>query len=277
MIDTAYLARLYGHEGKTVLITGGLGKLGTHFAEAFARAGAQVALLDIATEPSDALAALMKEFPIRAFRADLTDEGQVASALQDVETAFGIPDVLINNAGWKASPNDPQGAGKPFTDYSMELWDEVFRINLKSAAICSKQVGARMIDMKKPGVILNVSSHYSLVAPDQSIYDYKVADGGTPFIKDAAYGASKAAMNALSRDLAGEWGKYGIRVLATAFGGVNNPKSDPRFREAYMKNVPLGRMARPDEYAGLMLFLASDAASYMTGSVVIADGGWTAW
>ncbi|MBP9668967.1 MAG: SDR family oxidoreductase [Candidatus Pacebacteria bacterium] len=275
MIDERYVSRLFSLEKEVVVITGGLGKLATHMTEVLVKAGARVASLDVVDTPNETLQRLAEQYPLRFLKADVTNEQDVEKAIQGLEATWGVPTILINNAGWKASPNDPQGAGKPFEEYSMELWDTVIKINLKSAAVCSKVVGKRMVE-KGSGVIVGISSHYSLNSPDHGIYQYKVDDGKERFVKDASYGASKAGMNALMRDLAVQWGPHGIRSLAVAFGGVENPKSDQRFKDAYVKHVPLGRMARPDEYAGLILFLVSPAASYITGTTIVADGGWGA-
>ncbi len=141
----------------------------------------------------------------------------------------------------------------------------------------SKIIGGNMIKNKKSGVIINITSHYALVAPDQRIYEYRKKIRKPKFIKDASYSASKEALIAMTRDLAIQWAKHNIRVVALAPGGVFNPKSDKEFIENYSSRVPLGRMAAANEYNGAILFLASDAASYMTGSTLIIDGGWTVW
>jgi NAD(P)-dependent dehydrogenase (short-subunit alcohol dehydrogenase family) len=116
-----------------------------------------------------------------------------------------------------------------------------------------------------------------LVGQDQRIYEYREKIGKDKFVKDAPYGASKAALVSLTRDLAIQWAQYGIRVITFAPAGVLNPNSDKEFVENYSYRVPMGRMANVDEYNGIIVFLASKASSYMTGTVVVADGGITAW
>lgn len=277
MINLKYPFNLLDLKRQIVILTGGLGKLGTEFTEALVKANARVAIFDIADKPNPKLSELSKKYPILFFKTDITDEDEVKKSVEAVKNKWGVPTVLINNAGWKASPNDPAGAGGIFTEYPMDLWDKVFEINTKAAAICAKIVGKTMIKNKKKGVIINIVSHYGLVSADQRVYEYRKKIGKKPFIKDASYGASKAALIALTRDLAVQWAPYGIRSVALALGGVLNPKSDKEFIENYCFRVPLGRMANPNEYNGIIVFLASEASSYITGTTIVADGGWTAW
>lgn len=271
------LNKLFGLQDQIVVLTGGMGKLGTEYAEALTAAGAKVAIVDIVPEPNPRLAKLAKKFPLLFLKADITKEEEIKDALATIEKEWGTPSILINNAGWKASPNDPQGAGVSFENYSMDLWDKVFSINAGSAARCSKVFGGRMVEKGIKGSIVNIVSHYALISPDQRIYEYREKKGKPKFIKDASYGASKAALIALTRDLATLWAPQGIRVNALALGGVLNPKSDKEFIDNYSSHVPLGRMANSDEYNGAILFLCSNASSYITGTTLVVDGGWTAW
>lgn len=272
-----YLYQLFNIKNKVVILTGGLGKLGTEYSEALLKADGKVAIFDLTDKPSGRLKKLAKKYPLLFLKVDVTDEEEVKMGVKAVEKKWEIPNILINNAGWKASPNQATRASVPFDEYPIDVWDEAFKINTTSAAICCKIVGGRMIKSKKGGVILNIASHYALVSPDQRIYKYKEKKGGKKFIKDASYGSSKAAIIALTRDLATLWAPNDIRVNSFSPGAVNNPKSDPEFEKEYNFRTPLGRRARVDEYNGIILFLVSDASSYMTGTNLIADGGWTAW
>lgn len=274
---TEYLSKIFGLRGRVAILTGGMGRLGTEYAEALAKAGAKVALFDLTDKPSARLAKLSKKYPIAFFKVDITHEKEVADAVAAVARKWRTPTILINNAGWRASPNETTKGGVVFENYPMEVWDDVFKINTLGAAICAKVVGREMIKNKKRGVIINIASHYALVSPDQRIYDYKKKGGRKKFIKDPSYGASKAALMALTRDLATQWAPFGIRVVAFAPGGVFNPKSDKEFVTRYSARVPLGRMANVNEYNGVLIFLASYASSYITGTTLVADGGWTAW
>lgn len=273
----SYIYKLFNLKNKIVILTGGLGKLGTEYSEALVKSGAKVAIFDLTDTPNDKLKKLAKKYPMLFLKVDVTNENQVVDGVSKVEKKWGVSTILINNAGWKASPNQATKASVPFQEYPIAVWEEVFKINTTSAAICSKVVGARMIKNKKGGVILNIASHYALVSPDQRIYEYKQKKEGKKFIKDASYGASKAALIALTRDLATHWAQYGIRVNSFSPGAVDNPKSDPGFIKEYNFRTPLGRRAKESEYNGIILFLVSGASSYMTGTNLVADGGWTTW
>lgn len=274
--NLGYLYKLFNLKNKVVILTGGLGKIGTEYTEALVNAGAKVAIFDITSSPNEKLSKLAKKFPIKFFEVNITIEQEVIAKVRQLKKDWGGPSILINNAGWKPSPDKSTMASVPFEDYPMETWDEVFKINTTGAAICSKIIGGSMIKNKKGGVIINIASHYAMVSPDQRIYEYKEKKGQGKFIKDASYSASKAALYALTRDLATQWAKYGIRVNAFTPGGVFN-NGDPEFLAGYSYRTPLGRMARVDEYNGAIIFLASNASSYMTGANLIMDGGWTAW
>ncbi len=277
MEKSDYIHDLFNLKNRVVILTGGLGKIGTEYTEALVKADGRVAIFDIVDEPNEKLKKLSEQYPILFFKVDITKEGEIKSAVDKVEAKWDVPTILINNAGWKASPNEATKASVPFEDYPVEVWNEVFAINTTGSMICAKVVGGNMIKKNRKGVIINVASTYALVAPDQRIYDYKEKKTGKKFVKDASYGASKSALLSLTRDLAVCWAKYGIRVVAISPGGVLNPKGDPDFISAYSSKAPIGRMANANEYNGAILFLASDASSYMTGSNLIIDGGWTAW
>lgn len=275
-IPSKYLKELFGLKRRVAVVTGGAGKLGTEFVDALIAADAKVALIDI-IEPNHRLRSLAQKNSMIFFKADIRDEGEIRKVLLEIEKKWESPSILINNAGWKASPNNPQGAGQPFEAYPMDLWDQIFSINTTAAAKCAKIFGGRMVEKKISGSIINIVSHYALISADQRIYEYRERQGKPKFIKDAAYGASKAALISLTRDLATLWASQGIRVNAIALGGVLNSSSDQEFIKNYSARVPLGRMAQLDEYNGALIFLASQASSYITGTTLIADGGWTAW
>ncbi len=272
-----YLSSIFNLNKKVVVLTGGMGRLGTEFARALTGAGARVAIFDTNERANASLERLYKKKLVDFYKVDVTKESEVIEAINRLESKWQTPTILINNAGWKASPNSSEGAGEPFVEYSIDLWEKVFRINTMSAAICSKIIGKKMISNKNGGSIINIVSQYALVAPDQRVYEHKNWSGKKPFVKDAAYGASKAALIALTRDLAVQWAPFNIRVNALALGGVSSIDSDPEFVKNYSARVPLGRMASVEEYNGAVIFLASEAASYVTGATIVIDGGWTAW
>lgn len=275
--DPNYIFELFNLKNQVVILTGGLGKIGTEYTEVLVKANARVAIFDLSDQPNEKLKQLTSTYPLLFLKVDITKEGEVLNALATVEKKWDVPTILVNNAGWKASPNEATKASVPFENYPLDVWEEIFRINTTGAVICAKVFGGNMIKKNRKGVIINIASTYALVSPDQRIYEYKEKKTGKKFIKDAAYGASKAALIALTRDLATSWAPYGIRVVSLSPGGVLNPKGDPEFIANYSSKTPMHRMANANEYNGALLFLASEASSYMTGSNLVVDGGWTAW
>ena len=252
--------------GRVVVVTGGSGQLGRQFVRALAGCGARVAVFDIAAAASagDAL----------ALQVDVTDRASVEKALAAVVSKLGVPSGLVNAAALDSPPDAPAQENGPFETYPETSWDRVMDVNVKGTMICCQVVGAEMAKAGR-GSIVNISSIYGVVSPDQRLYEYR-RSAGVPFFKPVAYAASKSALLNLSRYLATYWAPQNVRVNTVTFGGVFNDQ-DPRFLAEYASRVPLGRMAREDEYNGAVVFLLSDASSYMTGSNLVIDGGWTAW
>lgn len=271
-----FFIRMFGLDGRVAIVTGGNGRLGTEFVRALSDAGARVAVFDI-SEANETLKDLAKIKPITFHNVDITDESAVSTAFVAVRDQWGVPNILVNNAGWKASPNTQGNGGVPFEKYPIDTWEDVFRINTTAAAICSKVCGAMLIEAKVPGVIVNIASVYATIAPDQRIYDYRHERGLPTFVKDASYGVSKAALVALTRDLAVQWAPHNIRVVAISPGGVQHDGSDDEFVKRYASRVPLGRMARTEDLCGALVFLASGASSYVTGTNLLIDGGMSCW
>lgn len=263
---------LFELKDKVAVVTGGAGRLGRRFARVLRRHGAKVAVFDLAPGDlvGDGSAGAPGTDDVAFFEVDVAERRSVENAVRSLSSLWGAPHVLINNAGLDSPPDSE---GPPFELYEESAWERVLDVNLKGTFLCSQLVGARMAEAGR-GTIINISSIYGLGSPDQRIYPPR-ADG-TPFYKPAAYGASKAGVVSLARYLAAYWGKSGLRVNTLTLGGVYN-EQDPDFVAAYSERVPLGRMAREDEFDGAILFLASDASSYMTGANLVIDGGWTAW
>jgi NAD(P)-dependent dehydrogenase (short-subunit alcohol dehydrogenase family) len=235
--------------------------------------GAKVAVFDVAAErfspegfSKDALLLLS---------VDITRRDSIEAGLREVISRWDTPHGLINNAALDAPPNAPAEETGPFESYPESSWDKVMQVNTKGVFLCCQVIGGAMAAAGR-GSIVNISSIYGLLSPNQSIYEYRREATGTPFVKPVAYSVSKSALFNLTRYLATYWAKNNVRVNTLTFGGVFN-EQDPKFLENYCARVPLGRMAREDEYNGAIVFLMSDASSYMTGSNVVIDGGWTAW
>ncbi len=268
---------LFGLDGRVAVVTGGLGQLGRRFTLALLDRGARVAVLDARVDDpvvSERFGDARLRDGLRFVRADITSRASLEQALAEIEQAFGTPHVLVNNAALDSPPGAPAAENGPFEEYPEASWDRVLEVNLKGTFLCCQVVGGRMAAAGR-GTIVNVSSIYGLVSPNQSIYEYR-RQRGEVFYKPVAYSASKSGVLNLTRYLATYWAPRGVRVNTVTFAGVFNGQ-DAEFLRSYEPHVPLGRMAREEEYVGPLVFLASDASSYMTGANLVVDGGWTAW
>ena len=266
---------LFDLQDRVVIVTGGLGQLGREFTSALVAHGARVAIIDLDRDP-DAADRVRAVHGARArfFAADVTDRSSLESALSEVERAWGVPFGLVNNAALDAPPNAPPAENGPFERYPLESWRRVMEVNVTGVMLCCQVFGGRMAEAGR-GSVANIGSIYGVVSPDQRLYEYR-ATSDERFFKPVAYSASKSALLNVTRYLATYWAPRGVRVNTLTFGGVFNGQ-DERFLSGYCSRVPMGRMARADEYNGAVVFLMSDASSYMTGSALVIDGGWTAW
>jgi NAD(P)-dependent dehydrogenase (short-subunit alcohol dehydrogenase family) len=261
-----------GFDGEVVLVTGGGGILGRRFCAGLAGAGARVAVVDVAAEAAEETAAAIGE-AAEAFACDIADPDSVAACVAAVIARFGRIDVLINNAATKS--RDVRAFFAPFEEYSLETWREVMAVNIDGMFLMAQAVGREMLAAGRGGRIVQIASIYGLVGPDARIYEGSDYLGG-PINTPAVYSASKAAVVGLTRWLATHWAGQGIRVNCLVPGGVSSGQNS-LFAERYAARVPMGRMAEADEMVAPMLFLAGRASSYVTGQVLAADGGWTAW
>jgi NAD(P)-dependent dehydrogenase (short-subunit alcohol dehydrogenase family) len=259
-------------DGKSVLITGGAGILGRQFCIGLTQAGAQVAVVDVNAEAAQALAAELGP-QAAGFACDVSAPASVQRCVDAVLTRFGRIDVLHNNAATKTS--DLRACFAPFEQYTLQTWREMMAVNIDGMFLMAQAVGRHMLERGGGGAVIQTSSIYGLVGPDERIYEGSSYLGG-PINTPAPYAASKAAVIGLTRWLATHWAKDGIRVNCLVPGGVGSGQNGV-FNDLYSARVPLGRMARDDEIVPALLYLASDASSYMTGQVIAVDGGWTSW
>ncbi len=267
---------LFDLDGDTAIVTGALGRLGNVWIEALLGAGARVFALDLADTPVsgtfDALCARHGQDRLALVRADIRDRQALEEACRSCEQQFGIPTVLVNNAGIDRPPGDA-GPDHHLEDIPLSVNREIFEVNTLGLFLTTQVFGARMISAGY-GSIINIGSLYAGVSPDARFYDHIRSD--PPFIKPPAYGASKAAVVNLSKYLATHWAPRGVRVNTLSPGGVQGGQ-DAHFRRKFCARVPMGRMARDSDLHGPLLFLASRASAYVTGTEVVVDGGFSAW
>lgn len=269
--------KLFSLEGKTAVITGGLGQLGIAYASGLYERGASVALIDITDKPKCSNALFqdgIKSGRIKVYQADITNKGSLEACLAKIVSANGAPQVLVNNAAHDSPPDAPAAEVGPFEDYPEASFDKVMDVNVKGMFLCCQVFGGEMAK-RGCGSIINISSIYGMLSPCQDIYEYRRRQG-EQFYKPVAYSVSKSAVMNLTRYLATYWASKGVRVNTLTLAGVFN-NQHPDFLKEYCRRMPMKRMANAEEYVGAVVFLASGASSYMTGSNLVIDGGWSAW
>ncbi len=263
------------------MITGGAGLLGQKHAEAIAGAGGNVVLVDQnESGAAKAAKAVKKRYRVKAIGmgCDITQKQDVKEMAGKVLKTFSRIDILINNAAMTAKEGSGGGENyfAPFEEYPLSLWEKALAVNLTGMFLCTQAIGKIMVRQKK-GVIVNIASTAGVVAPHHDIYrGVKSPYSGKPFNTPISYATTKAGAIHFTRYLATYWAKKNIRVNSLSPGGVYDGH-DPAFVKNYSALVPMERMADRDEYKGAILFLVSDASSYMTGTNLIVDGGLTSW
>ena len=257
---------LFDLEGRVAVVTGGAGQLGRVFVEGLVARGMHVASFDVAAG----------SFPegAREYYVDVTDRAALASALEDIVGELGVPHLLVNNAALDSPPDAPAEEVGPFEDVPEDAFDSVMDVNVKGAVLCCQTVGAAMARAGR-GSIVNVSSVYGMLSPVQDLYEFRRVRGEN-YVKPVAYSVSKGALLNLTRYLATYWARQGVRVNTLTLAGVWNDQDD-EFVDAFAARSPMGRMLDEREALGALVFLASDASSYVTGSNLVVDGGWSAW
>jgi NAD(P)-dependent dehydrogenase (short-subunit alcohol dehydrogenase family) len=266
-------------EGRIAIVTGGVGLLGAEFCRTLAEAGAAVAVVDLNAEKSVSVAGTLVQAGYRALPVptDITQPESVRALVEKVMSAFGRLDILVNSAA--LDPKfDPDTAARgiapgSFEDYPLEQWNAALNVNLTGMFLVTQACVKPMLAQGKKGSIINICSTYGLNGPDQRIY---IKNGKRVAFKPAYYTTTKAGVMGFTKYLAAYYAGTEIRVNALTPGGVYN-NHEEYFVKNYSAKTILGRMAKKDEMNGALLFLASDASSYMTGNNVVVDGGWTAW
>jgi NAD(P)-dependent dehydrogenase (short-subunit alcohol dehydrogenase family) len=265
--------------GRVAVITGGVGLLGAEFCRTLAEAGAAVAVVDLNASASQAVADSLTSsgYKALALPTDITQPDSVNTAVEKVLSTFGGLDILVNSAA--LDPKfDPEAVNKgitpgAFEDYPLDLWNSALNVNLTGMFLMTQACVKPMLEQGKKGSIINICSTYGLNGPDQRIY---IKEGQRVAFKPIYYTVTKAGVMGFTKYLAAYYAETEIRVNALTPGGVFNHHEE-YFVKNYSAKTILGRMAKKDEMNGALLFLASDASSYMTGNNVVVDGGWTAW
>jgi NAD(P)-dependent dehydrogenase (short-subunit alcohol dehydrogenase family) len=268
------IENLFSLKNKVAVVTGAAGLIGKHHCYALSEAGASIIVCDIDKNSCEQLAGELKTKSI-GIETDITKPDSVKKLKEKILDKFGKIDILINNAAINDMFENPSAASElsRFENYPLNMWQKSIDVNITGTFLCSQILGTEMAKAGK-GSIINIASTYGIVAPDQSIYKKK--DGSQSFYKSAAYPVTKGAVISFTKFLAAYWGNKGVRVNALSPGGVEN-NQDEYFIKNYSAKTILGRMAKPTDYKGAIIFLASDASEYMTGANLIVDGGWTAW
>jgi len=265
-------------DDRVIVVTGGGGFLALEFARALAGAGAVPVLADVTPERAAQHAATLATEGLTAhpWAVDITDPDDCERLVAGVVDRLGRIDGLLNSAA--IDPKfDPEHADAPhprFEDYPLALWEQSLQVNLTGTFLVTQAATRRFLAQDR-GVIVNVASIYGMTGPDQRLYSDDEQHAPDQF-KPVDYSVTKSALYGFTKYLAAYFAGTGVRVNAVTFGGIDKGH-DAGFRGRYGRRVPMGRMGRPDEVGGVMAFLFSDAASYMTGSNVVIDGGWTAW
>ena len=264
---------------RVAIVTGGAGLLGAEFCKTLAEAGASVAVVDLNIDAAKKVADVLSKdgYNVKGFGVDITQPDSVKGFVASLLSDFGRLDILVNSAA--LDPKfDPDAASKGiapgnFEDYPLEQWNAALNVNLTGMFLITQACVKPMIEHGKKGSIINICSTYGLNGPDQRIY---IKDGKRVAYKPVYYTVTKGGVLGFTKYLSAYYANTEIRVNALTPGGVFN-NHEEYFVKNYSAKTILGRMARKDEMNGALLFLASDASSYMTGNNVVVDGGWTAW
>lgn len=281
MIMDKYTKR-FDISGRVCIVTGGGGLIGLKHAEAITEGGGIPVLLDIIQAGMDRNIKTLKEeygddIKYETIVTDITDRDALSKVRDELMEKYGHIDVLINNAA-----NNPkvEGGSKNlgavrFTNFPVDIWNQDLAVGLTGAMLCA-QVFGEVMEKQKKGVVLNISSDYGLIAPDQRIYRKEGLPEEQQTVKPVSYSVVKHGIIGLTKYLAIYWAEKGIRVNTLCPASLSNGQ-DEEFVNKISNLIPLGRMSDPDEYVCTILYMISDAATYMTGSTVVCDGGRTSW
>ncbi len=274
------LKKIFSLKDKVIVITGACGLLGRMHVEAVASQGGIPIIIDLDQEKLDDLYQyIYEEYSIECFKelVDITNEKQVSKSAERIIKKFTKIDGLVNNAAINPSiAGDKKINFHRLEDFNMESWDKELSVGISGSFICIKYYGSKIALNTNGGSIVNISSDLGIIAPDQRIYAQEGLDPESQPVKPVTYSVIKSAMLGLSRYVSTYWANKNVRCNCLLPGGVQTNQDDV-FVSKLENLIPLGRMAIENEYQGALIFLLSDASSYMTGTNLIVDGGRTAW
>ncbi len=271
---------LFSLSGKIVVITGAAGLLGEKHAEAVAAYGGTPVLLDLSQTAVDVLAEkLNKQYKTNAigFSIDITNESKVESVSNEVFKRFGKIDGLVNNAA--NNPKVEATSEKNFSrleNFPLNIWEQDIAVGLTGSYLCTKYFGFQISQNKDGGSIVNISSDLGVMAPDQRLYEEEGVADSQQNVKPVTYSVVKSGMIGLTRYIATYWADKNVRCNAMCPGGVENGQSEI-FLNKVQSRIPMNRLAQPNEYQGTLLWMLSDASSYLNGAIISVDGGRTTW
>jgi NAD(P)-dependent dehydrogenase (short-subunit alcohol dehydrogenase family) len=271
---------MFSLKDKIILVTGASGLLGREHVKAILSAGGVPILLDLDQEVLDLqVFELKKKFKqnIAGYAVDITDEEKIKTNCNKILLKYGKIDGLVNNAA-----NNPKVENSCEINFSrlenfpIEIWNKDLDVALKGTFLCTKYYGFEISKNPEGGSIVNVSSDLGLIAPDQRLYRLKGLKETLQPVKPITYSVVKTGIIGITRYIATYWAENNVRCNAICPGGVEN-NQDQEFVTELIKRIPMNRMAKQDEYHGIIIFLLSNASSYINGAIISADGGRTAW
>jgi NAD(P)-dependent dehydrogenase (short-subunit alcohol dehydrogenase family) len=271
---------LFSLSGKIVVITGAAGLLGEKHAEAVAAYGGTPVLLDLSQTAVDVLAEkLNKQYKTNAigFSIDITNESKVKLVSNEVFKRFGKIDGLVNNAA--NNPKVEATSERNFSrleNFPLNIWEQDIAVGLTGSYLCTKYFGFQISQNKDGGSIVNISSDLGVMAPDQRLYEEEGVADSQQNVKPVTYSVVKSGMIGLTRYIATYWADKNVRCNAMCPGGVENGQSEI-FLNKVQSRIPMNRLAQPNEYQGTLLWMLSDASSYLNGAIISVDGGRTTW
>ena len=274
------LNNIFNLEQKNIVITGALGLLGKKHSEAVAAYGGNPILLDLVQSDVDIFTEeLNTKYDVSSvgFSVDITNEYQILESLKRIIDLFGNIDGLVNNAA--NNPKIEDSSQKNFSrleNFPVEMWNQDIAVGLTGAFICAKHFGNQISKNPNGGSIVNISSDLGLIAPDQRLYVLSDLSENQQPVKPVTYSVVKTGIIGLTRYLATYWADKNVRCNAICPGGVENGQPEKFLKEVSYR-IPMGRLAQDDEYQGTLLWMLSEASSYLNGAIIPVDGGRSAW